>query len=165
MQVDMKKCVTRVWMVFQENDFRRDRSVKLSGHHIHWTWNTLNFYLWGYLKDNMYQYNPQTTGELMAAITAKISEILREECVQVIENFARHMQVCLQGHGGYLEHILERTWLLCEGTQYLKLWGMIVHWIKFKTCTVLEVYLTFVGFNTIFMDLVVFEGRPVLLIR
>jgi len=42
---------------------------------------------------------------------------------------------------------------------------MIVHWIKFKTCTVLEVYLTFVGFNTIFMDLVVFEGRPVLLIR
>jgi hypothetical protein len=29
----------------------------------------------GYLKDNVYENNPQTIGELMAAITAKIMEI------------------------------------------------------------------------------------------
>jgi hypothetical protein len=33
------------------------------------------FYLWGYLKDNVYENNPQTIGELKAAITAKIMEI------------------------------------------------------------------------------------------
>jgi hypothetical protein len=30
---------------------------------------------WGYLKDNVYENNPQTIGELKAAITAKIREI------------------------------------------------------------------------------------------
>jgi hypothetical protein len=34
-----------------------------------------DFYLWGYLKDNVYEKNPQTIGELKAAITAKIREI------------------------------------------------------------------------------------------
>ena len=33
------------------------------------------FYLWGYLKDNVHENNPQTIGELKAAITAKIREI------------------------------------------------------------------------------------------
>jgi hypothetical protein len=33
------------------------------------------FYLWGYLKDNVYENNPQTIGELKAAITAEIREI------------------------------------------------------------------------------------------
>ena len=57
----------------------------------------------------MYQNNPQTIGELKAAIAAKIREIPREECVRVIDNFAQLMQVCLQRRGGHLEHILERT--------------------------------------------------------
>jgi hypothetical protein len=46
------------------------------------------FYLWGYLKDNVHEKNPQTIGELKAAITAKIREIPKEECVRVIDNFA-----------------------------------------------------------------------------
>jgi hypothetical protein len=49
------------------------------------------FYLWGYLKDNVYENNPQTIGELKAAITAKIREIPKDECVRVIDNFARHI--------------------------------------------------------------------------
>jgi hypothetical protein len=44
-------------------------------------------------------------GELKAAITAKIREIPKEECVRVIDNFARCMQVCLQRQGCHLEHI------------------------------------------------------------
>jgi hypothetical protein len=35
------------------------------------------FYLWGYLKDNVYENNPQTIGELKTAITANIREILQ----------------------------------------------------------------------------------------
>jgi hypothetical protein len=40
------------------------------------------FYLWGYLKDNVYENNPQIIGELKAAITAKIREIPKKECVE-----------------------------------------------------------------------------------
>jgi hypothetical protein len=47
------------------------------------------------LKDNVYENNPQTIGELKAAITAKIREIPKEKCVRVIDNFVRRMQVCL----------------------------------------------------------------------
>ena len=73
--------------------------------------NPPDLYLWGYLKDNVYQNNPQTIGELKTAIAiaAKIREIPREKCVRVIDNFAQWMQVCLQRRGGHLEHILERT--------------------------------------------------------
>ena len=39
----------------------------------------------------------------------KFSAIPKEECVRVIDNFARRMQVCLQSRGGHLVHILERT--------------------------------------------------------
>ena len=34
--------------------------------------NTLDFYLWGYLKDRVYKHNPQTIPDLKAAITAAI---------------------------------------------------------------------------------------------
>jgi hypothetical protein len=61
--------------------------------------NPPDLYLWGYLKDNVHENNPQTIGELKAAITAKIREIPKEECVRVIDNFAWRMQVCLQCRG------------------------------------------------------------------
>lgn len=50
-----------------------------------------DFYLLGYLKDDVYQSNIQTIYELKMAITAQI----------------RHMQVYLQCGGAYLEHIIE----------------------------------------------------------
>ena len=70
--------------------------------------NPPDFYLWGYLKDNVYTNNPQTIPNLKAAIAAKIRAIPREECVRVIQNFASQVQVCLQCGGAHLEHILER---------------------------------------------------------
>ena len=65
-------------------------------------------YLWGYLKDNVYTNNPQTIPDLKAAIADKIRAITREECVRVIQNSTRQVQVCLQLGGAHLEHILER---------------------------------------------------------
>ena len=58
-----------------------------------------DFYLWGYLKDRVYEDNPQTIPALKAAITAAIRAIPKEECGRVIENFARRIQVCLQRRG------------------------------------------------------------------
>ena len=55
--------------------------------------NPPDFYLWGYLKDNVYTNNPQTIPDLKAATAPKIRAIPREECVRVIQNFARRVQV------------------------------------------------------------------------
>ena len=49
--------------------------------------------------------------ELKTAITAKIRAIPKEECVKVIDNFARRVQSCLQRNGGYLKHILEKLYV------------------------------------------------------
>ena len=62
---------------------------------VEWATHSPDFYLWGYLKD-IYENNPQTIGQLEAAITGKIRKIPKEECVNVIANFARRVQVCLQ---------------------------------------------------------------------
>ena len=65
-----------------------------------------DFYLWNFLKDNVYQNNLQTIPELKRASTAKIQP---EECVRVIDSFACRVQKCFQRHvgGGYLECIVE----------------------------------------------------------
>lgn len=68
--------------------------------------NPPDFYLWGYLKDNVYKNNPPTIPDLKRTITAAIRAIPNEECVRVVENFARRLQVCLQRGGAHLEHIL-----------------------------------------------------------
>lgn len=68
--------------------------------------NPPDFYLWGFLKDNVYRNNPQTITELKRAITTTIRGISQQECVRVIDNFARRVQVCLQRRGGHLEHVL-----------------------------------------------------------
>ena len=78
---------------FQERLISRKCDVEWATHSP--DLNPPDFDLWGYLKDNVYQNNPQTIGELKAAIAAKIREIPREECVRVIDNFAQRMQVCL----------------------------------------------------------------------
>ena len=89
----------------------------------------------------------------------KISEIPKEECVRLTDNFARRMQVCLQHCGGHFEPILERIWLLYKGNSMTETMGMVVHRLKFETCKVLEVYWNFVGFNKTFMGSVFF-GSP-----
>ena len=69
--------------------------------------NPLDFYLWGYLKDKVYVNNPQAISDQKAALTAAIRAIPREECLRVIENFARRIQVCLRHQGAHFEHIFE----------------------------------------------------------
>ena len=68
--------------------------------------NPPDFYLWGYLKDNVYMGNPQTIAELKNEITRKIREITPDECSCVIDNFSRRVQLCLQRRSRHLEHVL-----------------------------------------------------------
>ena len=69
--------------------------------------NPPDFYLWGLLKDRVYESKPQTIPELKVAITQMIESISRDECGRVNENFARRVQVCLQRRGAHLEHVLK----------------------------------------------------------
>ena len=69
--------------------------------------NLLDFYLWGLLKDKVYQNNPQTIAKLKLAITQNILAIEREECNRVIDNFARRLQKCLRRNGGHLKHVFK----------------------------------------------------------
>ena len=63
--------------------------------------NPPDFYLWGLLKDKVYQNNRQTIAELKLAITQNICAIKRE-CDRMIDNFARRLQECLRRKGGHL---------------------------------------------------------------
>jgi len=75
-----------------------------------------------------------------------------QECFRVSGNFARRLQ-------GHLEHIWKEHDFYAKGYQRLKLWGMMVHRMKFETCKVLEVHGIFVGFNKLFYGFCLF-GSP-----
>ena len=45
----------------------------------------------GFLKDQVYENRPEAIAELKVAITQKIRAFNKEECVRVIDNFARRL--------------------------------------------------------------------------
>ena len=68
--------------------------------------NPLDFFLWGYDKDNVYADNPQTLQDLKTAITRFIRAIPADMCKRVIGNFAVRLNECLNSRGAHIEHIL-----------------------------------------------------------
>ena len=98
--------ITLDWLdhKFPNRLISRKREPEWSRHSL--DLNALDFYLWGFLKDNVYRNNPQTIPELKEAITQKINAMPKEGCIRVINNFDRRIQVSLQQIGGHLEHIL-----------------------------------------------------------
>lgn len=66
----------------------------------------LDFFLWGFLKDQVYKNNPQTIDELKNNIRGAIGEINLHMCDKVIENFKKRIAVCNRSHGGHLSDIL-----------------------------------------------------------
>ena len=61
--------------------------------------NPMDFYLLGYLKDNVYRNNPKIIHELKEAIPVRIREIPKKGCVQVIEKLCVVFK-CASGAGG-----------------------------------------------------------------
>ena len=68
--------------------------------------NPPDFYLWGYLKDRVYANRPLELDDLKNAIERETAAIPIDQCVRVIDNFARRTQACLEQAGGHLEHII-----------------------------------------------------------
>ena len=65
-----------------------------------------DFYLWEFLKNNVFQNNSRSITDLKKEITKKIREILKEEYRRVIDNFSGRVQVCLQRAERHLEYVL-----------------------------------------------------------
>lgn len=64
----------------------------------------LDFFLWGYCKDNVYHNNPQNVIELQRSVEDFIANIPREMCERVIENFKHRVTECISRRGDHIEH-------------------------------------------------------------
>ena len=71
--------------------------------------NPPDYYLWGYLKDNVYTNRPQTIAALKGEITRVINAIPRATCQRVIQNFKKRIAVCAERGGAHLEHVIKHT--------------------------------------------------------
>ncbi|KYN38913.1 hypothetical protein ALC56_06702, partial [Trachymyrmex septentrionalis] len=56
----------------------------------------LDFFLWGYLKSQVYVNKPTTTRALKEEIQRCINEIQPHLCKMVMENFDKRVRMCMQ---------------------------------------------------------------------
>ncbi|KYN35890.1 hypothetical protein ALC56_09681 [Trachymyrmex septentrionalis] len=59
----------------------------------------LDFFLWGYLKSQVYVNKPTTTRALKEEIQRCINEIHPHLCKMVMENFDKRVRMCMQSRG------------------------------------------------------------------
>lgn len=66
----------------------------------------LDFFLWGYLKSNVYINRPQAINELKERIRIEIAKITPEVIAKVREEFAARLSHCILADGKQFEHLL-----------------------------------------------------------
>ena len=66
----------------------------------------LDFYLWGYLKDKVYEGNPQTIDNLKISVIQRMQEITPSMLKRFSKNMLKQVQLCLLEKGGHFEHLL-----------------------------------------------------------
>lgn len=66
----------------------------------------LDFFLWGYLKNLVYQEPVTTKEDMMRRIRNAFHTVNRNMLMNVSESFLTRMQVCVEQEGGYIEHFM-----------------------------------------------------------
>ncbi|KZC03963.1 hypothetical protein WN55_01223, partial [Dufourea novaeangliae] len=66
----------------------------------------LEYFLRGYVKDQVYANNPQSIEALKINIRSVIDEIGSQLCKNVIENFDKKIDLCKRGRSGHLADTL-----------------------------------------------------------
>ena len=66
----------------------------------------LDFFLWGYVKDKVYQSNPTTLGDLKEAISTIIDSVPNEILSRSIGSFERRLRMLTHTGGEHIENIL-----------------------------------------------------------
>jgi len=69
----------------------------------------LDFFLWGYLKSQIYMNKPQTIDALKVNITNAIQQIQPDLCEKVIENWTTRICVTKRSRGGHLSNVIFHT--------------------------------------------------------
>jgi len=78
---------------------------------IHWParspdLNPLDFFLWGYCKEDIYRRLPENVEELNDRLHYAVWAIENEIMEKTQENFLRRMRACITMDGGHFEHLL-----------------------------------------------------------
>lgn len=69
----------------------------------------LDFFLWGFLKSQVYANKPQSTDALKVNITQAIAQIKPDLCGRVIENWTTRIRATVRSRGGHLNDIIFHT--------------------------------------------------------
>ena len=67
---------------------------------------SLDFFLWGYLKDRVYKNTPTTLNQLKRNIEYEISLIGRETLIKVSKNMIKRVKMCKEQNGNHFQHLL-----------------------------------------------------------
>ena len=67
---------------------------------------SLDFYLWGFLKDRVYGRRPTSLRQLRTFIEEEVAAISRDNLSSSFQNFERRLQLCLREEGGHFEQYL-----------------------------------------------------------
>ena len=65
--------------------------------------NPCDFFLWGYLKEKVYQRRPRTLEDIRKAIIAEIDEITQEMISNVISGFKSRLEELVDSNGAHFE--------------------------------------------------------------
>jgi hypothetical protein len=65
-----------------------------------------DFYLWGFLKENVYKNNPHILKELKQNTELYISNVTADTLHQVASNMRKRMNACIAKCGGHFQHLI-----------------------------------------------------------
>ena len=68
-----------------------------------------DFFLWGYLKAEVYKHRPRTLQELKDVIRQEVAAIPREVTRRTMDNFRERLRECLNNGGHHLSDIIFKT--------------------------------------------------------
>lgn len=71
--------------------------------------NPCDFFLWGYLKAEVYKHRPRTLGALKDAIRLEIGRIRQQMLHRVMQNFRNRLQQCIDNEGSHLQDLMFKT--------------------------------------------------------
>jgi hypothetical protein len=68
-----------------------------------------DFFLWGYLKAEVYKHRPQTLKARKDAIHEEVAAIPPEMTNTVMENFRERLRQCIANNGRHLSDVIFKT--------------------------------------------------------
>jgi hypothetical protein len=66
----------------------------------------VRFFLWGYLKAQVYKHRPQTLEGLKESITQEVAAILPEMTNRVMEKYRERLNECIDNEGRQLSNVV-----------------------------------------------------------